>query len=156
MKMYLNILLLIIGTLGYSQETIDEVSVKTSVEDFFIAFHKQDTTALRFMAHPSIQMQSISIKENAEPKLVTEEYGNFLKAIYAIPATTKFEEKIHSFKIQVDGPMANVSTPYSFYVNGELSHCGVNTFQLFKEAGSWKIIYIIDTRTKQGCDAMMN
>ena len=156
MKMYLNILLLIIGTLGYSQETIDEVSVKTSVEDFFIAFHKQDTTALRLMAHPTVQMQSISIKEDAEPKLITEEYGNFLKAISAIPKTTKFEEKIHSYKVQVDGPMANVSTPYSFYVNGELSHCGVNTFQLFKEAGIWKIIYIIDTRTKQGCDAMMN
>jgi hypothetical protein len=154
MKIYLSVLLFLIGLVSYSQETIDEVSVKTSIEDFFIAFHKQDTTALRFMAHSSIQMQSISVKEGAEPKLITEEYGNFLKAIYAIPKTTKFEEKIHSFKVQVDGPMANVSTPYSFYVNGELSHCGVNTFQLFKEKGSWKIVYIIDTRTKKGCDTM--
>ncbi len=153
MKRYLSILLFFIGIVSYAQETIDEVSVKTSVEDFFIAFHKQDTTALRSMAHPSIQMQSISIKEDAEPKLITEEFGNFLKAIYAIPKTTKFEEVIHSFKIQVDGPMANVSTPYSFYVNGELSHCGVNTFQLFKEKGFWKIIYIVDTRTKKGCDS---
>ncbi|RKS50664.1 hypothetical protein BC962_2437 [Gillisia mitskevichiae] len=151
MKIYLSVLLFFIGIVSYSQQTIDEVSVKTSIEDFFIAFHKQDTTALRFMVHPTIQMQSISIKEDTEPKLITEEYGNFLKAIYAIPKTTKFEEKIHSYKIQVDGPMANVSTPYSFFVNGELSHCGVNTFQLFKEKGSWKIVYIIDTRTKKGC-----
>ncbi len=152
MKILVSISMLLIGILSYGQETIDEVSVKTTIEDFFTAFHKQDTTALRAMAHPSIQMQSISIKEDAEPKLITEEYGNFLKAIYAIPKTTKFEEVIHSFKIQVDGPMANVSTPYSFYVNGELSHCGVNTFQLFKEKGFWKIIYIVDTRTKKGCD----
>lgn len=155
MKIYLSILLFSIGLLSYSQETIDEVSVKTSIEDFFIAFHKQDTTALRFMSHPSIQMQSISVKEDAEPKLIAEEFGNFLKAISAIPKTTEFEEKIHSYKIQVDGPMANVSTPYSFYVNGELSHCGVNTFQLFKEEGIWKIVYIIDTRTKKACDTMM-
>lgn len=154
MKIYLSILLFLIGLVSHSQETIDEVSVKTSIEDFFIAFHKQDTTALRLMAHPTIQMQSISIKEDAEPKLITEEFGNFLKAISAIPKTTKFDEKIHSYKVQVDGPMANVSTPYSFYVNGELSHCGVNTFQLFKEKGSWKIVYIIDTRTTKGCETM--
>ncbi|WP_034922987.1 3-methyl-2-oxobutanoate hydroxymethyltransferase [Gillisia sp. CAL575] len=152
MKVDLCILLFLVGIVSHSQETIDEVSVKTSVEDFFKAFHKQDTTALRIMVHPTIQMQSISIKVDAEPKLITEEYGNFLKAIYAIPKTTKFKEEIHSFKIQVDGPMANVSTPYSFYVNDELSHCGVNTFQLFKEKGIWKIIYIIDTRTKKGCE----
>ncbi len=151
MKTYLSILLFLVGIVSHSQETIDEVSVKTSIQDFFIAFHKQDTTALRLMAHPSIQMQSISIKDDEDPKLITQEYGNFLKAIYAIPKTTKFEEKIHTYKIQVDGPMANASTTYSFYVNGELSHCGVNTFQLFKEKGVWKIIYIIDTRTKNGC-----
>ncbi len=152
MKILLSVLLFFIGFICNAQETIDEVSVQTTIEDFFTAFHKQDTTALRTLAHPTIQMQSISIKEDAEPKLIIEEYGNFLKAIYAIPKTTEFQEKIHSYKIQVDGPMANVSTPYSFFVNGELSHCGVNTFQLFKEKGRWKIVYIIDTRTKKGCE----
>lgn len=144
---------MVMSFLSYSQETIDEVSAKTTIEDFFIAFHKQDTTALRLLAHPTIHMQSISSKEGEESKLITEEFGNFLKAIYAIPKTTKFEEKIHSYKIQIFGAMANVTTPYSFFVNGDLSHCGVNTFQLFKENGRWKIIYIVDTRTKQGCDS---
>lgn len=152
MKILLSVLLFFIGITSYAQETIDEVSVKTTIEDFFTAFHKQDTTALRALAHPSIQMQSISIKEELEPKLHTEKYASFLKAIYAIPKTTEFQEKIHSYKVQVDGPMANVSTTYSFLVNGELSHCGVNTFQLFKEKGVWKIVYIIDTRTKIGCE----
>tara|TARA_R100000935_G_scaffold54253_1_gene82884 strand:- start:2864 stop:3328 length:465 start_codon:yes stop_codon:yes gene_type:complete len=154
MKAYLSILLFLVGIVCHSQETIDEVSVKTSIQDFFIAFHEQDTTALRLMAHPSIQMQSISIKEGEDADLVTTDYSNFLKAIYAIPKTTKFEEKIHSYKIQVDGPMANASTTYSFYVNEELSHCGVNTFQFFKEKGVWEIIYIVDTRTKNGCKTM--
>ncbi len=152
MKILLSVFLFFIGILSYAQETIDEISVKTTIEDFFTAFHKQDTTALRAMAHPTIQMQSISIKEDIDPKLHTEEYSSFLKAIYAIPKTTEFQEKILSYKVQVDGPMANVSTPYSFYVNGELSHCGVNTFQLFKEKGRWKIVHIIDTRNKKGCE----
>jgi hypothetical protein len=151
MKKYLSVLIFFIGFIGTAQETIDEVSAKTLIEDFFIAFHKQDTTALRTMADPMVQMHSISVKEGVDSDLVTTDYSNFLKAIYAIPKTTEFQEKIHSYKVQVDGPMANVSTPYSFYVNGELSHCGVNTFQLFKKKDAWKIIYIVDTRTKKGC-----
>ncbi|MCJ7759077.1 MAG: nuclear transport factor 2 family protein, partial [Gillisia sp.] len=59
---------------------------------------------------------------------------------------------LHSFDIRINGALANVITPYSFYVNGNLSHCGVNSFQLFKESGNWKIIYIVDTRIKEGCN----
>ena len=47
--------------------------------------------------------------------------------------------------------MANVWTAYSFYFDGKFSHCGVNSFQLLKEAGEWKIFYLVDTRRKEGC-----
>ena len=63
-----------------------------------------------------------------------------------IPQTMKIEEKILTYKIQVDGTMANVWAPYEFYANGKLSHTGVNSFQLFKDEGIWKIIYLVDTR----------
>lgn len=35
--------------------------------------------------------------------------------------------------------------------NGNFSHCGVNSFQLFHDNGQWKIIYLIDTRQRTGC-----
>ncbi len=47
--------------------------------------------------------------------------------------------------------MANVWAPYEFYLNNDFSHCGVNSFQLFFDGIQWKIIYLIDTRRKQGC-----
>ena len=43
-------------------------------------------------------------------------------------------------------------TPYKFYVGEKFSHCGVNSFQLVKIRGEWKIQYIIDTRRRQNCD----
>jgi hypothetical protein len=55
------------------------------------------------------------------------------------------------YNIQIDGAMANAWTSYEFWVNGSFSHCGVNSFQLFKDEGAWKIIYLIDTRRKEGC-----
>jgi len=57
-------------------------------------------------------------------------------------------EKLLDYKIQIDGPLAHVWTPYEFYVNGKLSHSGVNSFTLFKEKDAWQIIHIIDTRRK--------
>jgi hypothetical protein len=44
--------------------------------------------------------------------------------------------------------MAHAWTPYEFYVNGKLSHKGVNAFTFFKKDNSWKIVHLIDTRIK--------
>jgi hypothetical protein len=60
----------------------------------------------------------------------------------------KFQEKILSYNIQIDGAMAQVWAPYEFYLNEKFSHSGVNAFTLFKEKDEWKIIYLIDTRRR--------
>ena len=66
-----------------------------------------------------------------------------------IPATMKFEERLLSFEIRIDGSMAHVWTPYEFYINGTLSHVGVNAFTLILENKQWKIVHLIDTRRKK-------
>ncbi|WP_426430665.1 nuclear transport factor 2 family protein [Winogradskyella sp. HB-48] len=125
--------------------------VKTTIVNFFEAFHKQDTTALRTMAKGDIKLQSISVNKEGQSVLSENEYGQFLKSIASIPVENTFEEKLLSFNIQVDGNMANAWTPYEFWYNGNFSHCGVNSFQLMKEDHEWKIIYLVDTRRRDGC-----
>lgn len=44
--------------------------------------------------------------------------------------------------------MAHVWTPYGFYVNGALSHTGVNAFTFFKKDDHWGIIHLIDIQRK--------
>ncbi|MFO7720116.1 MAG: nuclear transport factor 2 family protein [Gillisia sp.] len=155
MKILVYLLVLFTGLSVVAQETSEETAAKNTVESFFVAFHNQDSLALKELAHPSVTMQSIAEDEEGNVKLTTDTYSDFIKAISAIPETTKFEEKLHSFDIKVNGSLANVITPYSFFVNGELSHCGVNSFQLFKEDGNWKIIYLVDTRSKEDCGSSL-
>ena len=50
--------------------------------------------------------------------------------------------------------MASVWTPYEFYFNGTFSHCGANSFQLFKEDNQWKIIFLVDIRRRENCKAL--
>jgi len=151
MKRLILLAFLLISGFSFSQNTEEEKSAKNLIENFFEAFHAQDSTALKEFAHPEIKMQSVAIDAKGNTSLSTEEYSGFLRSIVSIPESTKIEEKLHSFEIKVNGMIATVSTPYSFFVNDELSHCGVNTIQLMKSKGEWQIIYLVDTRSKLGC-----
>ncbi|WP_238584548.1 hypothetical protein [Chryseobacterium sp. Leaf180] len=63
----------------------------------------------------------------------------------------KIDEQIEFSSIQIDGDLASVFTPYQFYYEGKLAHCGANSFQLVRKNGIWKIQYLIDTRRKDKC-----
>ena len=130
----------------------EEKMVKKTIEAFFEAFHQQDSIALKKTVSKDIVLQTIGKDDNGREVVRTDKFNHFLKSIVSIPATTKFEEKIISYNIQIDGAMANAWTNYEFWVNDSFSHCGVNSFQLFNDQGAWKIIYLIDTRRKEGCD----
>lgn len=135
-----------------SAQDPEKAAVQKTIETFFAGFHQQDTTLIKRMVSNDIVMQRITIESLENASVRNQDFPEFLKAIVSIPKTTQFQEIIKSYSIQIDGPMANVWTPYEFKRNGEFSHCGVNSFQLFKENMDWKIIYIIDTGRKNKCE----
>lgn len=138
-------------TLIVNAQKTETENVKATIVEFFEAFHKQDTSKLKAMAKGDIKMQSISVDKEGKTVLQESDYSQFLKNIASIPKERTFEEKLLDFNIQVDGNMANAWTPYEFWYNGNFSHCGVNSFQLIKEDDEWKIIYLVDTRRREGC-----
>ena len=97
------------------------------------------------------QIQTIKKSPDNNMFIESEEIETFIKSITSIPESVNFKEVIHDYQIKSDGVLATVWTPYSFFVNDTLSHCGTNNFQLIKENGNWKIISIIDTRKKENC-----
>jgi hypothetical protein len=127
--------------------TAQNDDVKHTIETFFEGFHHRDTVLLHQVCADKMILQSIT--ENSNGNSLTEEPSQFFyRSIASIPMSLKFNERILSFTTQVDGSMGHAWTPYEFYVDGKLSHKGVNAFTLFKEKDQWKIVYIIDTRRK--------
>jgi hypothetical protein len=124
-----------------------KTEVKSAIENFFEAFHANDSVKLKEVCFDGMILQTISENSNGG-KLMNESVSAFYKAIGTIRPNLKLEKKILSYSIQVDGTLAHAWTPYEFYVNDKLSHKGVNAFTLFKENDSWKIIHLIDTRRK--------
>jgi len=125
-----------------------EADIKQSITTFFEGMHSADTLKIKSVTSNNLLLQSIN-EGKSGTKLFTEQTSEFYKSIAVIPQTMKIEERLLDYKIQIDGAMAHVWTPYEFYINGKLNHEGVNSFQLFKENGIWKIIYIVDTRRKK-------
>ncbi|MBB1193104.1 nuclear transport factor 2 family protein [Flavobacterium sp. SOK18b] len=124
---------------------------QNAIEKFFMAFHAKDTMTLKSLCDKKMILQTISEKEGSA-KLENSDPDTFFKSIASIPKGTVFLEKILRYEVQIEGSLAHVWTPYEFYVNGKLSHKGVNSFTLFKdqfaENSNWRIIHLIDTRRK--------
>ncbi len=61
-------------------------------------------------------------------------------------------ERMWDATVLVHGPLAQVWTPYDFYVNGEFSHCGVDSFTLVKTAEGWTVSGVAYTVEPSGCE----
>ena len=121
--------------------------VEQTIKTFFEGFHQRDSIKIKSVCAEKMILQSISEGKKGTT-FEDEKPSNFYKSIATIPNDVQFQEKILSYNIQIDGTMAHAWTPYEFYVNGKLSHSGVNAFTLFKEDKVWKIIHLIDTRRR--------
>lgn len=62
-----------------------------------------------------------------------------------------FRERIWNPEVKVHGSIANVWTPYDFWIDGKFSHCGIDSFDMIKVDGHWKIsggMYTVETECK--------
>lgn len=139
-------LLLFAAILAVNIVNAQENDIKKSIQTFFDGMHTADTLKIQSVSHKAMILQTIY--DGTKKKLSQDDLKEFYKSIASIPKDTKIEEKLLNYNIQQDGNMAHAWTPYEFYINGKLSHKGVNSFMLCKEDGIWKIIYIVDTRRK--------
>ena len=135
-----------------SAQNNDEIAVKKTVDNFFEAFHAQDSIIMKKVVRSDIVLQTIGLDSEGKQRLKTENINDLINSIISIPDSINFQERLTDYTIQIDGAMANVWTPYEFWLDNEFHHCGVNSFQLFKDTNDWKIIYLIDTRRKEGCN----
>jgi len=141
---------LFISTSVFAQDSTYLI-VQETIETFFEGFHKGDTTLMKSVMMDEVKLQTIYKNKEGKDVLVSEDKSKLMHAIGSKPNDQKWDERLLDFSIQIDGNMANVWTPYEFWFNDSFSHCGVNSFQLFYDNGTWKIIYLIDTRRKAGC-----
>lgn len=140
---------LLVVQIGYSQTTED--SVKAAVNKLFDGMKNADAALLMESFADSAVLQTINRNGNGKVMIRDEKVIEFADQVSKSPKGS-LDERIEFGSIKIDADLASVWTPYKFYYNGKFSHCGVNSFQLVRINGHWKIQYLIDTRRRTGCE----
>ncbi len=142
-------LFLCLAVAGNAQTAED--SVKATVNNLFTAMKNADAVLLKSVFADSAILQTITRNKEGKTEVKTDEVAGFIDQITKLPKDAA-DERITYDVVRIDGSLAIAWTPYKFYFNGKFSHCGVNSFQLVRFNGTWKIQYLIDTRRRAGCE----
>lgn len=146
MKAFLFLCITLISSVSlYAQDKADALQV---VDQLFVGMHTRNADILADIFHESATLFSTSKNPEGAYTLTQDSVAAFINQITSIPTSVQIEERILEKSIQIDANLAQVFTPYEFYVNGKLSHCGANMFLLIYQNKTWKILNITDTRRK--------
>lgn len=145
---------LILGFVTNAQVSTDEKAIKSTITTFFDGLHKGDSSIVSSTLHRTIKLQTTFTNKEGKNVLLTDSKQKMLINIANKKTEHIYFEKLLSWDIKIDGNLASVWTPYEFYLNGKFSHCGANSFQLFNDNGAWKIIYLVDMRRRENCEAL--
>ncbi len=132
-------------------QSSDEQLIEVTIQEFFDGMRAGDSSRIAAVMTKDVFFQTTFTNKSGEPQREIGSAEDFLKAV-GTPHDEVWDEKIWSYDIKVDDNLASAWTEYSFYLDQKFSHCGVNTFQLFKSKKGWKITSIVDSRRRRTCE----
>ena len=151
MKILVYFSLFLSSILLTAQTNFTEADARGVIDTFFEGFHQGDTLKMRSVMVRDLPTQTVFTNNDGKHMMHDSNGEDFLKAIANRPAEQNWEERLLDYKVQIDGNLAHVWTPYEFWLNGSFSHCGANAFTLAKTEEGWKIVHLIDSRRRSGC-----
>ncbi len=126
--------------------TADVIAV---VQRLFDAMRAKDTVALHAVLHPEAILSGPARDQQGHVVVRAVPVARFIAGVAG--ATAHLDEQFWDPEVRIDGDLAAVWTPYAFYADGTLTHCGVDAFLLARMDDGWRIIQIADTRRREGC-----
>jgi hypothetical protein len=135
---------------GSARADSDRDAVLAVVRQLFDGMRARDAAAIRALFHPSAQLFSSSVRDGT-PVITVVPIDTFVNAV-GRPGTELNDERTRNEIVHIDGTFASVWAEYAFYRGTTFSHCGVDAFQLAKDAHGWKIVSVGDTRRTDGCE----
>ncbi len=141
--------MMILGSIS-GQSTIEKSAVVDVINTLFDGMRAGDSMMVKDIFADKATLSSVILNKEGQVIKRTNGVSGFVTAIGS-PHDEVWDEQIWSYDVKIDGLMANAWTEYTFYRGDQLSHCGVNSFELIKHGEGWLISAITDTRRKDEC-----
>jgi hypothetical protein len=119
-----------------------------AVERMFEGMRTADSGMTRSVFAEGARFASVNAR--ATPTVIR--YDTIDGWIAAIAGSNRrWNEQIYDVEVKVDGDMAFVWAPYTFYLDGAVRHCGINAIDLLRDGAGWKVTQVADTRRRENC-----
>lgn len=117
----------------------DEQAVLAPIQAMFDGMAKRDAAAIQA---PTMAGGTMVLMRDGKPEQMT--FAQFAERV-GKPGKTRIEERIHDPLVRIDHDLAVVWAPFNFLVDGRVSHCGTDLFDMVRTGGKWVIASVADT-----------
>jgi len=128
----------------------DEQAVLDVIAVMFDGLAQRDTAMMRMTLDPGARVV-MTFSQEGQPGYRAVPIDDFLASI-GNQTGPSIEEQYRDPEVRIHDNLATVWVVYTFYVDGEISHCGEDAFQLARDPDGWKIIAIADTQRRVDCE----
>ena len=125
----------------------ETASVLAPIQQLFAAFEAGDSAAMLRVVHPEGRVTATGTRATSSG-LRQMSWTEF--ATRVTPAT-RFQESISDPAVEIDGDVAMVWAPFVVRVDGKVSNCGTDHFDLVRDKGSWRVMNLSFSSRIEGC-----
>ena len=138
---------LVFATPACAAPAPEDAPVLATVQRFFDALAARDTSAVREIVLPGGVYTAVRVNADGTSRVTRLPVDDtFSKSI-----GPGLNERMWAPVVSRRGPIATVSAPYEFQVNGKTTHCGVDMFSLVRDETGWKIASLMWTQEAEAC-----
>lgn len=149
MKKLLFILIIFTTSIAATANADERDAVIQVIVDFFDAMTARDVEAMRSLMTPDGVLYGY--RETVDGLQVTSRtHSEYLEGLGNGEAT--LVERFWDPEVVVSGRMATALTPYDFHIDGNFSHCGVNSFSMLRTDTGWVITGVVYSMATEGCE----
>ena len=120
-------------------DTAQDQAVLAPIQAMFAGMSARDAAAIK---KPTLPGGVMVLMRDGKPTQMT--FEDFATRV-GKPGKEQIEEKIHDPLVRIDNDLAVVWAPFDFLVDGKVSHCGTDLFNLVRQDGEWRIASVADT-----------
>lgn len=126
-----------------------EQEVLATIRAFLDAMKAKDSIGMKLALDPVTRFTLLRPSPNGTQVMLLSG-ADFMK-VATQPDGPTYDEPIRKPVVQLDGDLASVWAEYQVRMQGKVSHCGYDSFQLARLGGRWKILSVSDTFRQAGC-----
>lgn len=126
----------------------EEEAVLAVAQQVFDAINTHNGELIRSSMLPEAITVATSVRDGAPATFA----GTAVQMAEQVASSTrKLHERMFESTVHVQEGVALIWAAYDFHVEGQFSHCGIDTFSLVKTAEGWKVASLTYTVERTGC-----